>query len=415
MPATGRLRRRLIVLLGVAALTAIAVNLLPTVYAWWVGPWRQGVTLHIKLVGSDGEPVPYALVRVFLLTDHGPVLLATSGTYRSGEALVHVFVPRIGVGSLWVMKPYVVEVGGERISTYRFVETSKPIYASVNMEVFAVSLSPKWRAAGVRVFSIDPTYMRWPEDSVTVTVKLQRIPAVNSSGHEVRKVKPGIINEVSWWEYTPILKYATWDGIAAWYVLNIGAKIEVESKTQVCAAGTDSCTPWESAGSTQVTVNRGLGNPGKPGYISGELVRTLLAQLKYIDYWWCDAFAGVCEETIYAADTQQDFPKYEYLDESWDGHLPSSPYYAEFYTKAGVASKLPVYGGYHWDLSVSVSLGAGVSGPSISLGVTLARVRNPQLILYIIGDPSYGRVFKAVSAHGPDPGSFVVTYSNWVG
>lgn len=409
MPAMSR-RRRLTLLLGVATLITVAMGLLPTAYAWWVGPWRQGVTLHIKLVSGDGEPVPYALVRVFLLTDHGPVLLATSGTYRSGEALVHVFVPRIGVGPLLKREPSIVEVGNKRVFTYELVETGKPIYASVNMEVFAVGLSPEEEVAGVKVFSVDPTYMKWPEDSVTVTVKLWRIPATNSSEHGVRarKVKPGIVDEISWWQYTPILKYATWDGIKEWFKLEVGSKIEIESKDQVCALW--ACEPWKSAGSTQVTLNIGLTG----GYPSGELVRTMLAYFKYVDYTYCDSFFGICEETVYAADTNMDFPKYEYLDESWDGHLPSSPY-AYYITETGDKRSIPIFGGYHWDLSVSVGVGVGGEGASLTLGVTFTRVHNPISFLYVEGTADYGNAIKTVSVHGPDPGSYVVTYSNWVG
>ncbi len=407
-----RNKRRLIVLLSALILFILAVSFLPAMYAWWVSPWRQGVTLHVKLIDDEGRVVPYALVRVFLLTDNGPVLLASSGTYRCGEAVLHVFVPRVGDGFMLVPQR-VADSWGDK-PTYTLIEdTRKPIYASVNLEVFAVGLSPEGKMVGVRVFSLDPTYMKWPEDSASITVKMWRVPSLNtlnSNGSETPLVRgkmesgSGITSEVSWWQYTPILKYGAWDGIKEWYNIRIGSKVEIESKTRACVMY---CEPWRSAGSTQVTIDRGLTG----GYLTGELVRTLYAEFKYVDFTYCDTFAGICEETVYAADTGMDFPKYEYLDESWDGHLPSSPYV--YYTDVGETGRIAILGGYHWDLSVTVGVNVG-GEPSVTLGVTFVKVSNPTSFLYIKGEEGYGNTIKTASVHGPGKGSYVVTYSNWV-
>ncbi len=413
MPASLRNKKKLVILFGIALLVILAVSFLPTVYAWWVGPERQGITLRIRLIDSNGEAVPYALVRVFLLTDHGPVLLASSGTYRCGEAALHVFVPRVGNGFMLV--PVRVDnSGGAGKPTYTLItDFRKPIYASINLEIFAVDLSPKGKMAGVKVFSMDPTYMKWPEDSISITVKMRKILIpVNSLGinedkvlWRPRKIKPSITSDVSWWQYTPILKYGTWDGIKEWFVFNTGSKIEIESKDRVCVMD---CEPWRSAGSTQVTVDSYL--KGKP--ISGELVRTLYVKIKYVDYTYCDTFFGICEETIYAADTDTDFPSYKYLDQSWNGHLPSSPYV--YYTYPGDTRGIKILGGYHWDLSVTVGVNIGEE-PSVTLGITFVKVPNPVSYLYIEGEEGYGNRIKTVSIHGTGEGSYVVTYSNWVG
>lgn len=377
-------RGRRVLLLVVVLLVAVAMGLAAGVYAWLVGPGRQGVTLRIRLIDSDGEAVPYAVVRVFLLTDGGPVLLAVVRAYRCGEAAVHVFVPRVLVGLSEV--PYTLGGGVQRL-----------IYASVNLEVFAVGLDPKGLLAGSRAFSVDPTYMRWPEDSVSVTVRMWKVPGSGSG-----RVGTGVAKITSSWQYTPVLKYSAWDRIRVWLNVSAGSKVEVESKSRVCGPG--GCGVWRSTGSTQVTIDRRFVG----GNLTGEVIRTLYMEFKYFDYTYCDPEFGVCEETVYAADTPADPGQYEYVDEVWDGRLPASPY--AMYVLPGDMRIIPILGGYHWELFANIST---YDGELITLGVTYARTPNPESLLYVKAGPGHGAV-KIVALHGPEPGSYAVTYCRWV-
>ncbi len=393
--------RKLAFALASLILLAVLIAVMPRIYAMYVGPWRQGVTLTINVLEESGTPARYARVKVFLLTSDGPKLIGEGGTFVSGVARVHVFIPRKPRGLLWKWEPFLEDGRVVR----KFVETNEPSYASVNLGVIAIRPGE----IGVRVFSLDPTKMRWPEDEASVTVKLEKPPSGKGgvSGAPPR-TRPRPEDEISWWQFTPILKYATWDGIREWFKFNIGSKIEIQSKHQVCALW--ACGPWEDAGSTTVTLDRGLTG----GYLTGRVVRTMYVKIKYVDWSYCDSFAGVCEDTIYAADTDMDFPDYYYVDKPWDGNLPSTGY--TYLTHEGETTRLLIAGGYHWDLSVSINFGVDEGGPSVSLGVTFYRVSNPPSYLYIEGesrDPSY--YVETVSMHGSgSQASCVVTYSNWV-
>lgn len=383
-----------------ALLVVIACILMayaPTMYSqYYVGPSRQGLTLHIKVVGEDGNPVPYAMVRVFMLTDKGPSLVGGAGTSVNGVATAHVFIPRYGAGFLWKVLPYIED---HRL-VHRFVETREPSYAAVNLGIVAVTPDGM---IGAKVLFLDPSFMKWPEDAVYVTVKLRKPPA-GIEGHEGL---PGS-GVKSWWEYTPILKYGGGENVSMWYVLNFGVKVEVQSKYRVCGPG--GCGDWEDAGSTQVTMDSGVSG----GNVTGGTVKTLYLYLKYVDWTYCDPLTKACVNVIYAADTRMDPHKTAYSSTPWSGKLPDTPYCLVIPHDSTVG--IVVNGGYHWDLSVSVNTSGKGADANITLGVTLSGKANPPLLLYVHAghDGDADRYVKIVSPHGSGGrSSYVITYGDW--
>ena len=391
---------KLVFVLASLILVVVLIAVVPEIYAMYVGPWRQGVTLTINVLEESGAPAKYARVKVFLLTSDGPKLIGEGGTFVSGVARVHVFIPREPRGLLWKWEPFLEDGRVVR----KFVETNEPSYASVNLGVIAVGFGE----IGVRVFSLDPTNMRWPEDEASVTVKLEKPPLGKGGVSGAPPRTRSGLEEISWWQFTPILKYATWDGIREWFKFSIGSKIEVQSKHRVC--GLRSCGSWEDAGYTVVTRDSGLIG----GYLTGRVVRTVYAEVRYVYWSYCDSFTRLCVEDVYAADTGMDFFDYYYVDKPWDGSLPSTGH--AYYTCWRGTRNLTITGGYRWDLTVLVNLSISGRHTSITLGTTFYEVPNPPSYLNIEAeDGAPGYCVETVSLHSSGGrASCVVTYSNWV-
>jgi len=359
---------------------------------------NQALTLHIRVVSEDGGSVPYARILVFMLTDKGPSLIGGAGTFANGAATAHVLIPRRVEYYVWRLEPYLR--GGKII--YRFVRTNEPGYASVNLALIATSPNGMM---GAKVLSVDPSFLKWPEDKTCVTVKLRRPPKGNGVVHEELTSN----RVVSWWQHTPVLRFGAGDAVRIWYNFSVGSKVEVQSKYRVCGLGT--CTSWESAGSTQVTVEVGI----RGGNVTGHVVRTVYFDLRYVDWTYCDAITKTCVNIIYVADTRIDPHAMTYRDSPWRGKLPDTPYYLMIPHDSTV--RIIVNGGYHWDLNVRVNTSAN-GGPNtyVTLGVTLSGKANPPVFLYVqAGHGEEGRQdVKIVSLHGSGgKGSYVVTYGDW--
>ncbi len=214
MKKSGWLVVALIALVVLGVVTSIAVNV------YFKDKLVQGITVQMEDEG--GKPISANLI-INELTDEGPKKIWSG----SGPGIVatSLILPKEKVNTF--------EINGEKIRVYR----------SINLEVIAYTEGKM----GVAIFSVDPAR---PEHK-SVKIVLRDVPKTKS------EPTPGVWTT---YEFTPVLKFATWDDIFAKYGYPRGAKIRIESKARPYGSPT-----WVS-GYTEVTLDSGLFSP----YLSGK-------------------------------------------------------------------------------------------------------------------------------------------------
>jgi len=350
MKKSGWLVVALIALVVLGVVTSIAVNV------YFKDKLVQGITVQMEDEG--GKPISANLI-INELTDEGPKKIWSG----SGPGIVatSLILPKEEVNTF--------EINGEKIRVYR----------SINLEVIAYTEGKM----GVAIFSVDPAR---PEHK-SVKIVLRDVPKTKS------EPTPGVWTT---YEFTPVLKFATWDDIFAKYGYPRGAKIRIESKTRPYGSPT-----WVS-GYTEVTLDSGLFSP----YLSGKNKYTVYFQIKYV-YAITELEMGeekIYYERVYAVDTNTD-PVAGYRDYvSWHGNLPAN--YDEYYiTPAGDTREIAITGGHDYAFSVSVGF-SYPAGITVALGVT--KVPSPPATLSVTSTRSDGWV-KTAGFNG-----FIESYSHWI-
>lgn len=342
----------------------------------------QGVTIKIVTNDENGAPVIGARVRLFTLSREIRVLgEGVTDTY--GLAVIHVIIPR-------------------KLIT---IEKGKPIFTPINLAVST------WRRvgnlAGAYAFSLDPTWMKWPEDVHTVNVTLKKINIGKTSQMRPQEYNPdACITYTETSAYTEVLRFATWDDIKAWYYYPYGAKLEFQVKGRYT---NDPCydTSWIDWGTAQVTLDSSFALPSEYA-LTGRYVHSLFFKIIYGTYGWMLPDFYVYQQLVFPVDTSTD-PRSAYESHvPWDGKLPGYSYYYE--TPGTDVRGIPVTGGVRWDFSVTVSFSVGYPfGVSMSVGLGVGKISEPNAFLYIQGmraSPSY------VRTESPDT-TFLKSYSNW--
>ena len=347
--------KRVRLLVGVLFVLAIVGVVGVTMDIYLKDKFIQGVT--VQIIDEKGYPVS-AKILINELTENGPKQLwKGSGV---GIASVNLVLPKKEITTL--------EVGDKRVKVYK----------SINLEVVAYTKGK----IGIAIFSVDPAEAK-PKN---VKIVLRDVPKIKS------EPTPGVWTK---YEYTPVLKFATWDDIFAKYSYPRGAKIKIESKARPYGSPT-----WLS-GYTEVTLDDSLSSP----YLTGENIYTVYFKIKYV-YAITELDMSdekIYYEKVYAVDTSSD-PIEDYRDRTgWNGHLPTD--YDDYrLTYARNTRDIPITGGYDYTFSVSVGF-SYPAGITVSLGVT--KIPSPTATLSITSTRHSGWV-KTVGFDG-----FLESYSNW--
>ncbi|MGC8832166.1 MAG: hypothetical protein ACP5PQ_06265 [Thermoproteota archaeon] len=375
----------------------LTLSLLYSLFTWSayasVSPEVQRLDLTLLVLDHRGVAAGSTHLVVFELAESGPRKLFEGASDEKGLYRGEVQLPR--------------KLAREKLAAVEGGEV-REVYASVNLWVVASKESDgQVVEVGTLTFSVDPTFMKHPLDSVTHVVKLSKIEMLvvpettNALGSASScTVPPTGQDEV--WVFTTVLKFATWDNIQVKYEYRDGSKIRVSGKERYFIVSSCGYTPWTDNAGTVITFESGISR----GWLTGRTVYTEKFEFKYIftRYW---VTSGVLIEKVYAADTSTD-PRYNTWEtSSWSGSLPGWSYY---YKTAQLTDSrsIPITG-----KETGFTFSVDISFPKIPISISLSVTKNPSPVSYLYiktGTWTSGYVAKTVSRDG----TFLETYNNWV-
>jgi len=222
-------------------------------------PRVQNIDVQVRVKMKNGVLATYPRIQIYHLTEQGPRLLASGSGSQNG-----LYSWRITISRIWKNRLYVSELKREI-----------DLYEATNILILAYD--DKTNTAGSLVVSIDPSFMKWPFDSllteVTLTDELPR--SIDTLSLEVLSVPP----PSETWKDTVVVEFAVWDQIWANAYFPIGSKIDVQTKQRVYDPSNNRyLTDWTSSGSTTITLDVGRGTQE----ITGKLKYSHIFRFKYI-------------------------------------------------------------------------------------------------------------------------------------
>lgn len=336
------------------ALFAIIVLSLPLIIGFtgvYADQGVQNVDIQVKVKMKNGDAAAYPRVQIYHLSEQGPRLIASGSGSQNGLYGWRITVPRV-----WGNRLYAPELKREI-----------DMYAAANILILAYD--EKTSTAGSLAVSVDPSFMKWPSDSfvteVTLTDELPR--AVEASSVEVLSLPPPP-NQI--WRLTNIVEYATWDQIWANASFPIGSKIDIESKQRAYdPLNNRYLTGWSSAGSTTITLDRGVGYP----IITGKSKLTGIFNLSYILCYISIPNTFYYYETVYAVDTSMDPIRATSSQSSWSGSVSGSNPYVTGQNMPW--TNIPITQASQWAFTITVSFGVSYPPGSVGISVSLGVVR----------------------------------------
>ena len=358
-------------------------------------PNKQIVDLCVHLEDIKGRPVQYATVVVIHLTEKGPVKLEEALAVH-GIAHIELELPR----------KYVATIDG------------KDYYASVNLWIIAhTDEDPGKIKFGTWTFSVDPTWLKWPKDSVSVVIRLREVPRIKGAENKIGKCggvmtvsngqtpppEPGYSETEDHW--TKTVEYRTWDQIWESTEWPIGSKVRVQSKERYWDYQTGQNTSgWMDAGYTTVTLETNIYTSLKTGKYAWKV--ELRYRYIYCTYW---VAPPIMAEKIYAADTTSDPYGHDTVCMgSWSGQLPGYDNY--YWVEQDSTTEKPLTGGYNFLWSVSIGFEIDATGASVGVELGVSKEPAPQALLVITaGTWTSGYGVRVES----EDGTFRRSYSNW--
>ncbi|MDW8033398.1 MAG: hypothetical protein RMI79_00375 [Nitrososphaerota archaeon] len=314
----------------------------------------QNINIRVKVMMKNGNTAMYPYVQIFHLTENGPSLIAGGPSDQNGLYTSRITIPRI-----WKNKLYVSE-------SSELDRKAVDVYAAAN--ILVIAYDEKYGLAGSRAFSLDPTYIKWPTDSLNVEVILtDELPKTLGVSEKIGVLS--VPSPVETWQFTNVVEYAVWDQIWAYAEFPQGTKIDVEMKQRVYDPQTNQyLTDWISSGSTTITLDRGFGLPT----ITGKQKFTEKFKFKYILCYISIPYTPYYYETVYAVDTPDKDPiENENIWSSWSGSVSGSdPYITGQNTPW---TEIPITQASQWAFTVTVSF--GVSFPPGSVSISLGVIR----------------------------------------
>jgi len=366
-----------------------------SVVAWTaLGTTRDQQTVDFTFHVIDSQkPVDSCSLTLYLVSDKGLVSLA-EGTVINGTFSVEVKISR-------TYKSTVPDSG-----------RTKDIYASVNFWVIAFM----GMKVGNKMFSVDPSWLDWPESPYSVTIEMDKLPTANEG--DIKQLASQQKLSVSsppyppysqdTWKYTTVLQFSTWDQIWGGFDYPIGCKIRVESQCRYWNYVTGQLLgPWQTIGYTTVTIDDRV---YKDPLVAGQ--KTYKLEFKFLYRYETRNYAPeIGVELVYAVDRPSGDPNGDqFTSSSWGGSMPPS-YQDHRWISQGVARDIPVTGGdnYVWSVSVGFSIGPPWDW-AVSVGLGVTKVAAPQAVLKIkAGTWTAGWKVHAVA---PD-GTWRQSYSKW--
>ena len=358
-------------------------------------PNKQIVDLCVHLEDIKGRPVQYATVVVIHLTEKGPVKLEETLAVH-GIAYIGLELPR----------KYVVTMG------------KKDFYAPVNLWIIAhTDEDPEKIKFGTWTFSVDPTWLKWPKDSVSVVIRLREVPRIKGAENKIGKCgdvmtvsngqtpppEPGYSEPEYHW--TKTVEYRTWDQIWESTEWPMGSKVRVQSKERYWDYQTGQNTSgWIDAGYTTVTHDVNDYSPIKTGKYAWEV--DFLYTYIYCTYWIAPPLMA---EKIYAVDTTIDPRSVKLVCMgNWSGKLPGYNYF--YWMGQDSTIKKLLTGGYNFLWSVGINFTIDATGASVGVELGVTREPAPPALLVITAGtwtPGYGVRIES------EDDSFRRSYSNW--
>ncbi|MCS7138923.1 MAG: hypothetical protein NZ873_02575, partial [Crenarchaeota archaeon] len=188
----------------------------------------------ISVIDHYGAPAVNAYVAVFELADGGPRKLSEGFTDFSGAFKTSLRIPRRLIHvTVWKRD----EAGNLHVDPYAETRES---YAPVNIWIIAHKTyeesGKKIVEIGTLTFSTDPSEMKHPVGKLNKTITLSRIEPPNQKTESSKTITtsscqiPTYPYQEEKWEYTTVLKFATWDNIGAKFTYFPYSQIIVESK-----------------------------------------------------------------------------------------------------------------------------------------------------------------------------------------
>ncbi|MBO3769233.1 MAG: hypothetical protein JTT15_02345 [Candidatus Brockarchaeota archaeon] len=379
----------------------------------------QYLDLTISVIDHYGAPVENAYVVVFELAENGPIKLSEGFTDFTGKYKASFKIPR---KTIYLTMWKVDEAGNLYIDSH---SQAIEAYAPVNLWIITHKTSEEsgkqTLEIGTLTFSIDPSEMKHPVDKLEKTITISKIEPQKQKTEDSKDIVgasktttttscqiPTYPYQEEKWEYTSVLKFATWDNISAIFTFLPGSNIFVESKERYFLISSCSYTSWNS-GYTTIKLDYGFGI-SEP--VTGRYIYDQRVKLKYYFIrFWPPYQSSVLVEKVYAVDTNVDGAEISDIKNdyktSWSGLLPSWSYFITLPQKYNRIIEIT-------GKSASFTISTGVSlsfyiGVSVSLGV--GKAPSPVSYLIITADKWIDNYkVKIVS----NDGTFLQTYSNWV-
>ena len=303
----------------------------------------QKVILTINIYFNNTR-VPYSKVYIYRLTEKGPELIASGACDERGVFSSTIGIPRFYKGKL--------NING----------SIRDIFASVNLLVIASKKDEGLLSS--LAFSVDPSSMIFPIDFYSVDVILKKVREQKLGSLTVSK-RISLLsytppNEETW-QYTTVVEFSTWDNIWVKFNFGFGTKIDVQVKERVYDTTQGKyVTDWRDAGTTTVTMDRGLSSDfytGQKTVVEQFYFKYLHTAVLIDEIYWV--------EHVYAVDTDRDPIADKRFINSWNGFSSGSNPYI---TEQNSETPINIYKAYGFVFSVGVSFSG--SGVSVGLGVS---------------------------------------------
>ena len=259
------------------------------------------------------------------------------------------------------------------------------IHYCTSVNLMAVAVSKNY--LGVYTFSVDPTYDLYGPK--VVNIELHRYISKSNKGEnsDIGILWEQIIDEK--YKFTPVLRFATYDGILAKWIFPAGSKVRVQSK---CRWPPGSDYPWYDCGYVDVTVDIPIIHER---YENGRYLRTIRFNLKY--RYSIIRLGTISFEKVYAVDENNDPVSYDYLFSYWSGYPVNGPDY--FDIVPGDTRAINVTGGEVWDFSIAISFAYKWS---VALSLGIDKKPAPKAYVYYKALEGYGDIARIVSLRDSD-------------